>query len=168
MTANEKVGFYLWAKVQSQYVIWRSKMEKLCLLWRKPRISFFKWHGSCAHFPAACKKQGWEGPTGRQQGQLASKGVWQSRLLTFFSVFHGFFSISEKHSPEEDVTVIEPPSCLSGKLYEMFQDIMTKRPLLGQSHNFLRGLEFHKDYIHQKKFIEWKGNCNKELAALCR
>lgn len=85
-----------------------------------------------------------------------------------FSVFHGFFSISEKHSPEEDVTVIEPPSCLSGKLYEMFQDIMTKRPLLGQSHNFLRGLEFHKDYIHQKKFIEWKGNCNKELAALCR
>uniref|UniRef100_A0A8C5U544 Phospholipase A2 n=1 Tax=Malurus cyaneus samueli TaxID=2593467 RepID=A0A8C5U544_9PASS len=56
----------------------------------------------------------------------------------------------------EDITVIEPPSCLSGKLYEMFQDIMTKRPLLGQSHNFLRGLEFHKDYIHQKKFIEWK------------
>lgn len=122
----------------------------------------------CTCFPAACKKQEWEGPTGRQQGQLASKSVWQSRLLMFFSVFHGFFSISEKHSPEEDVTVIEPPSCLSGKLYEMFQDIMTKRPLLGQSHNFLRGLEFHKDYIHQKKFIEWKGNCNKELAALCR
>uniref|UniRef100_A0A8C0EIC3 PLA2c domain-containing protein n=1 Tax=Bubo bubo TaxID=30461 RepID=A0A8C0EIC3_BUBBB len=42
------------------------------------------------------------------------------------------------------------------KLYEMFQDIMTKRPLLGKSHNFLRGLEFHKDYSHQKKFIEWK------------
>uniref|UniRef100_A0A8C3QR65 Phospholipase A2 n=1 Tax=Cyanoderma ruficeps TaxID=181631 RepID=A0A8C3QR65_9PASS len=56
----------------------------------------------------------------------------------------------------EDITVIEPPSCLSGKLYEMFQDIMSKRPLLGKSHNFLRGLEFHKDYIHQKKFIEWK------------
>uniref|UniRef100_A0A8C0EMR5 Phospholipase A2 n=1 Tax=Bubo bubo TaxID=30461 RepID=A0A8C0EMR5_BUBBB len=56
----------------------------------------------------------------------------------------------------EDVTTIEPPSCLSGKLYEMFQDIMTKRPLLGKSHNFLRGLEFHKDYSHQKKFIEWK------------
>uniref|UniRef100_U3JTZ9 Phospholipase A2 n=1 Tax=Ficedula albicollis TaxID=59894 RepID=U3JTZ9_FICAL len=56
----------------------------------------------------------------------------------------------------KNVTVIEPPSCLSGKLYEMFQDIMTKRPLLGKSHNFLRGLEFHKDYIHQKKFIEWK------------
>ncbi|NXE95129.1 PA24B phospholipase, partial [Menura novaehollandiae] len=71
-------------------------------------------------------------------------------------LFNGFFSISEKHSPEDDVTVIEPPSCLSGKLYEMFQDIMTKRPLLGKSHNFLRGLEFHKDYIHQKKFIEWK------------
>ncbi|GAB0190408.1 cytosolic phospholipase A2 beta-like [Grus japonensis] len=64
--------------------------------------------------------------------------------------------LEEKHSPEDDVTTIEPPSCLSGKLYEMFQDIMTKRPLLGKSHNFLRGLEFHKDYIHQKKFIEWK------------
>uniref|UniRef100_A0A8C3KEZ3 Phospholipase A2 n=1 Tax=Calidris pygmaea TaxID=425635 RepID=A0A8C3KEZ3_9CHAR len=62
----------------------------------------------------------------------------------------------DMHSPEEDVTIIEPPSCLSGKLYEMFQDILTKRPLLGKSHNFLRGLEFHKDYIHQKKFIEWK------------
>lgn len=84
----------------------------------------------------------------------------------FFS--HVSFSISDKHSPEDDVTIIEPPSCLSGKLYEMFQDIMTKRPLLGKSYNFLRGLEFHKDYIHQKKFIEWKGNCNKELAAVCR
>uniref|UniRef100_A0A8B9IS71 Phospholipase A2 n=1 Tax=Amazona collaria TaxID=241587 RepID=A0A8B9IS71_9PSIT len=82
------------------------------------------------------------------------EGAWQNPLLMFSS--HNPFSISEKHSPEEDITVIEPPSCLSGKLYEMFQDIMTKRPLLGKSHNFLRGLEFHKDYIHQRKFIEWK------------
>uniref|UniRef100_A0A8B9BEW5 Phospholipase A2 n=1 Tax=Anser brachyrhynchus TaxID=132585 RepID=A0A8B9BEW5_9AVES len=82
------------------------------------------------------------------------EGDLAMQLLMFFS--HSSFSISEKHSPEEDTTIIEPPSCLSGKLYEMFQDIMTKRPLLGKSHNFLRGLEFHKDYIHQKKFIEWK------------
>uniref|UniRef100_A0A8C3ND89 Uncharacterized protein n=1 Tax=Geospiza parvula TaxID=87175 RepID=A0A8C3ND89_GEOPR len=87
---------------------------------------------------------------------IFTRNLLDGLLLLFFSLFHGFFSISEKHSPEEDVTVIEPPSCLSGKLYEMFQDIMTKRPLLGKSHNFIRGLEFHKDYIHQKKFIEWK------------
>uniref|UniRef100_A0A8C3BBD7 phospholipase A2 n=1 Tax=Cairina moschata TaxID=8855 RepID=A0A8C3BBD7_CAIMO len=62
----------------------------------------------------------------------------------------------ERWAKDMDTTIIEPPSCLSGKLYEMFQDIMTKRPLLGKSHNFLRGLEFHKDYAHQKKFIEWK------------
>lgn len=119
-------------------------------------------------FSSSLQKTGMRGTHERQHGQLTSREVWQGRLLLDFSLFCGFFSISEKHSPEEDITVIEPPSCLSGKLYEMFQDIMTKRPLLGKSHNFLRGLEFHKDYIHQKKFIEWKGNCNKELAALCR
>ncbi|NWU27523.1 PA24B phospholipase, partial [Dyaphorophyia castanea] len=81
---------------------------------------------------------------------------WSSNSNEFWERWSQDMVDIERHSPEEDVTVIEPPSCLSGKLYEMFQDIMTKRPLLGQSHNFLRGLEFHKDYIHQKKFIEWK------------
>uniref|UniRef100_A0A663LPX8 PLA2c domain-containing protein n=1 Tax=Athene cunicularia TaxID=194338 RepID=A0A663LPX8_ATHCN len=85
---------------------------------------------------------------------IFTRNLLDEQIADGFS--HSFFSISEKHSPEEDVTTIEPPSCLSGKLYEMFQDIMTKRPLLGKSHNFLRGLEFHKDYSHQKKFIEWK------------
>uniref|UniRef100_A0A8C4UH95 Phospholipase A2 n=1 Tax=Falco tinnunculus TaxID=100819 RepID=A0A8C4UH95_FALTI len=85
---------------------------------------------------------------------IFTRNLLDGQIADGFS--HGSFYISEKHSPEDDVTVIEPPSCLSGKLYEMFQDIMTKRPLLGKSHNFLRGLEFHKDYIHQKKFIEWK------------
>ncbi|KFP61902.1 Cytosolic phospholipase A2 beta, partial [Cariama cristata] len=81
---------------------------------------------------------------------------WSSNSNEFWERWAKDMVDLEKHSPEDDVTVIEPPSCLSGKLYEMFQDIMTKRPLLGKSHNFLRGLEFHKDYIHQKKFIEWK------------
>ncbi|KAF1534199.1 Cytosolic phospholipase A2 beta, partial [Eudyptula minor] len=81
---------------------------------------------------------------------------WSSNSNEFWERWAKDMVDIEKHSPEDDVTVIEPPSCLSGKLYEMFQDIMTKRPLLGKSHNFLRGLEFHKDYIHQKKFIEWK------------
>ncbi|XP_009894030.1 PREDICTED: cytosolic phospholipase A2 beta-like [Charadrius vociferus] len=81
---------------------------------------------------------------------------WSSNSNEFWDRWSKDMVDIEKHSPEDDVTMIEPPSCLSGKLYEMFQDIMTKRPLLGKSHNFLRGLEFHKDYIHQKKFIEWK------------
>ncbi|NWV10213.1 PA24B phospholipase, partial [Ptilonorhynchus violaceus] len=81
---------------------------------------------------------------------------WSSNSNEFWARWAQDMVDIEKHSPEEDVTVIEPPSCLSGKLYEMFQDIMSKRPLVGKSHNFLRGLEFHKDYIHQKKFIEWK------------
>ncbi|KFV90858.1 Cytosolic phospholipase A2 beta, partial [Eurypyga helias] len=81
---------------------------------------------------------------------------WSSNSNEFWERWAKDMVDIEKHSPEDDVTVIEPPSCLSGKLYEMFQDIMTKRPLLGKSHNFLRGLEFHKDYIHQKKFIDWK------------
>ncbi|NXS97015.1 PA24B phospholipase, partial [Jacana jacana] len=81
---------------------------------------------------------------------------WSSNSNEFWERWAKDMVDIEKHSPEEDVTIIEPPSCLSGKLYEMFQDIMTKRPLLGKSHNFLRGLEFQKDYIHQKKFIEWK------------
>uniref|UniRef100_A0A8B9DWE5 Phospholipase A2 n=1 Tax=Anser cygnoides TaxID=8845 RepID=A0A8B9DWE5_ANSCY len=81
---------------------------------------------------------------------------WSSNSNEFWERWAKDMVDIEKHSPEEDTTIIEPPSCLSGKLYEMFQDIMTKRPLLGKSHNFLRGLEFHKDYIHQKKFIEWK------------
>ncbi|KFQ38937.1 Cytosolic phospholipase A2 beta, partial [Mesitornis unicolor] len=81
---------------------------------------------------------------------------WSSNPNEFWERWAKDMVDLEKHLPDDDVTVIEPPSCLSGKLYEMFQDIMTKRPLLGKSHNFLRGLEFHKDYIHQKKFIEWK------------
>ncbi|NXI57769.1 PA24B phospholipase, partial [Chloroceryle aenea] len=81
---------------------------------------------------------------------------WSSNSNEFWERWAKDMVDIERHSPEEEITVIEPPSCLSGKLYEMFQDIMTKRPLLGKSHNFLRGLEFHKDYVHQKKFIEWK------------
>ncbi|KAM8807904.1 cytosolic phospholipase A2 beta-like [Eudromia elegans] len=81
---------------------------------------------------------------------------WSSNSNEFWERWAKDMVDIEKHSPEDDITVIEPPSCLSGKLYEMFQDIMTKRPLLGKSHNFLRGLEFHKDYVRQKAFTEWK------------
>ncbi|NWU95205.1 PA24B phospholipase, partial [Upupa epops] len=81
---------------------------------------------------------------------------WSSNSNEFWERWAKDMVDIEKHSPEEEIAVIQPPSCLSGKLFEMFKDIMTKRPLLGKSHNFLRGLEFHKDYSHQRKFVEWK------------
>ncbi|XP_060118337.1 cytosolic phospholipase A2 beta-like [Heteronotia binoei] len=53
-------------------------------------------------------------------------------------------------------TVYKPPCSSSGKLCEIFNDILTDRPLKGASHNFLEGLEFNNDYLYQNKFIEWK------------
>nr|XP_009682973.1 PREDICTED: cytosolic phospholipase A2 beta [Struthio camelus australis] len=92
---------------------------------------------------------------------------WSSNSNEFWERWAKDMVDIDKHSPEDDTTVIKPPSCLSGKLYEMFQDIMTKRPLLGKSHNFLRGLEFHKDYSNQKEFTEWKVLSRGKKKALC-
>uniref|UniRef100_A0A8C3S1V8 Phospholipase A2 n=1 Tax=Chelydra serpentina TaxID=8475 RepID=A0A8C3S1V8_CHESE len=44
----------------------------------------------------------------------------------------------------------------SWNLCEIFNDILTTRPLLEETHNFLRGLEFYKDYLQQRGFIDWK------------
>ncbi|XP_061467329.1 cytosolic phospholipase A2 beta-like isoform X2 [Rhineura floridana] len=60
---------------------------------------------------------------------------------------------------EEDegyVTVYKPPSSGTGKLCEIFNDILTDRPLKGDSHNFLRRLDFDKGYLQQKEFSEWR------------
>uniref|UniRef100_A0A8D2PYN5 PLA2c domain-containing protein n=1 Tax=Varanus komodoensis TaxID=61221 RepID=A0A8D2PYN5_VARKO len=53
-------------------------------------------------------------------------------------------------------TVYKPPSFGSGKLCEIFNDILTDRPLKGKTHNFLQSLDFDKDYLQQKEFIEWR------------
>ncbi|KAK9409729.1 cytosolic phospholipase A2 beta-like [Crotalus adamanteus] len=52
-------------------------------------------------------------------------------------------------------TVYKPPSYLCGKLCEIFNDILTNRPLSGENHNFLQSFAFDKDYLHQKEFIRW-------------
>ncbi|XP_034967956.2 cytosolic phospholipase A2 beta [Zootoca vivipara] len=61
---------------------------------------------------------------------------------------------SEEH--EGYFTIYKPPSCGPGKLGEIFDDILTDRPLKGETHNFLQSLDFHKDYLQQKEFIEWR------------
>ncbi|XP_054825904.1 cytosolic phospholipase A2 beta-like [Eublepharis macularius] len=53
-------------------------------------------------------------------------------------------------------TVYKPPCSSSGKLCEIFNDILTDRPLKGAAYNFLKGFEFDADYLQQKNFVEWK------------
>ncbi|CAI5763947.1 cytosolic phospholipase A2 beta-like [Podarcis lilfordi] len=61
---------------------------------------------------------------------------------------------SEEH--EGYFSIYKPPTCGPGKLGEIFNDILTDRPLKGETHNFLQSLDFHKDYLQQKEFLEWR------------
>uniref|UniRef100_A0A8C6R2B2 Phospholipase A2 n=1 Tax=Nannospalax galili TaxID=1026970 RepID=A0A8C6R2B2_NANGA len=49
----------------------------------------------------------------------------------------------------------EPPTT-AGRIAGFFTDLLTKRPLAQATHNFLRGLHFHKDYFHHPHFSTWK------------
>ncbi|CAH6788034.1 Jmjd7 [Phodopus roborovskii] len=49
----------------------------------------------------------------------------------------------------------EPPTA-AGRIAEFFTDLLTKRPLAQATHNFMRGLHFHKDYFHNPHFSTWK------------
>ncbi|EMP39599.1 Cytosolic phospholipase A2 beta [Chelonia mydas] len=70
--------------------------------------------------------------------------------------------MARENNASDDSSIIIKPSCsTSGKLCEIFNDILTIRPLLEETHNFLRGLEFYKDYLQQRGFIEWK-ECRQE------
>ncbi|XP_034625031.1 cytosolic phospholipase A2 beta-like isoform X3 [Trachemys scripta elegans] len=62
----------------------------------------------------------------------------------------------ENNASDDSSIVIKSPCSISGNLCEIFNDILTTRPLLEETHNFLRGLEFYKDYLQQRGFIEWK------------
>ncbi|XP_075387530.1 cytosolic phospholipase A2 beta-like isoform X2 [Tenrec ecaudatus] len=59
---------------------------------------------------------------------------------------------------KEQVPVLkmeEPPS-LAGRIGELFSGLLTRRPLAQATHNFLRGLQFHKDYFQHPHFSSWK------------
>ncbi|XP_077178898.1 cytosolic phospholipase A2 beta-like [Paroedura picta] len=63
----------------------------------------------------------------------------------------------EEHNLKDGyTTVYKPPCSSSGNLCEIFNDILTDRPLKGANCNFLEGLEFTYDYLYKNKFSEWK------------
>lgn len=45
---------------------------------------------------------------------------------------------------------------MAGRIAEFFTDLLTQRPLAQATHNFLRGLQFHKDYFQNPYFSSWK------------
>ncbi|XP_070596834.1 cytosolic phospholipase A2 beta-like [Erythrolamprus reginae] len=71
---------------------------------------------------------------------------WVENMLTKHENY------SSSNSP---ATVYKPPSYPYGKLCEIFNDILTDRPLKGENHNFLQSFGFDKDYLDQKEFKRW-------------
>ncbi|XP_069861788.1 cytosolic phospholipase A2 beta [Dipodomys merriami] len=51
---------------------------------------------------------------------------------------------------------MEEPPTAAGRIAGLFTDLLTKRPLAQATHNFLRGLQFHKDYFQHPHFSAWK------------
>ncbi|XP_032069370.1 cytosolic phospholipase A2 beta-like [Thamnophis elegans] len=72
------------------------------------------------------------------------------RWVTDMSIKHENYS-----SGVYPATVYKPPSYHYGKLCEIFNDILTDRPLKGENHNFLQSFDFDKDYLDQKEFMKW-------------
>ncbi|XP_012504580.1 PREDICTED: cytosolic phospholipase A2 beta [Propithecus coquereli] len=51
---------------------------------------------------------------------------------------------------------VEEPPTTAGRIADFFTDLLTRRPLAQATHNFLRGLHFHKDYFQHPHFSTWK------------
>ncbi|XP_039744477.1 cytosolic phospholipase A2 beta [Pteropus medius] len=51
---------------------------------------------------------------------------------------------------------IEETPTTAGRIAEFFTDLLTWRPLAQATHNFMRGLHFHKDYFQHPHFSTWK------------
>ncbi|XP_049637641.1 cytosolic phospholipase A2 epsilon [Suncus etruscus] len=51
-----------------------------------------------------------------------------------------------------DTTVVVPATWLS----DTFRSILTKRIFVSEFHNFLLGLQLHKDYLHNSQFSKWR------------
>uniref|UniRef100_A0A8C2MYV8 Phospholipase A2 n=1 Tax=Cricetulus griseus TaxID=10029 RepID=A0A8C2MYV8_CRIGR len=62
-------------------------------------------------------------------------------------------SLDKERVPHLKIT--EPPPTV-GRIAEFFTNLLTKRPLAQATHNFMRGLHFHKDYFHHPHFSTWK------------
>uniref|UniRef100_A0A803T3L4 PLA2c domain-containing protein n=2 Tax=Anolis carolinensis TaxID=28377 RepID=A0A803T3L4_ANOCA len=90
-------------------------------------------------------------PSGPGNCHLASRqsfGQSLEKLLLWIKHYN--------NSSDGYATVYKPPSSATGKLSEIFNDILTDRPLKGATHNFLRSLDLEQDYLQQKEFNEWR------------
>ncbi|XP_066470555.1 cytosolic phospholipase A2 beta-like [Tiliqua scincoides] len=82
---------------------------------------------------------------------------WSSTSEEFWERWVKDMSETEKkYSEDGGVTVYKPPDTAAGKLCEIFNDILTGRPLKGATHNFLKNLAMYKDYMQQSNFIQWR------------
>ncbi|KAB0401286.1 hypothetical protein E2I00_000785 [Balaenoptera physalus] len=70
------------------------------------------------------------------------------------SPFPPFLTADKEQVPL--LNIGEPPTAAS-RIAEFFTDLLTRRPLAQATHNFLRGLSFHKDYFQHPHFSAWKG-----------
>ncbi|KAM3856941.1 cytosolic phospholipase A2 beta-like [Vipera latastei] len=82
---------------------------------------------------------------------------WTSTQNEFWERWVKDMEIKHENYSSSDYppTVYKPPSYPYGKLCEIFNDILTNRPLCGENHNFLQSFDFDKDYLHQKEFMQW-------------
>ncbi|XP_030070312.1 cytosolic phospholipase A2 delta isoform X2 [Microcaecilia unicolor] len=58
----------------------------------------------------------------------------------------------EKRSSDLNTHVLSP----SGSFSDTLRDILTSRPLDGEHHNFLKGLQLHKSYNEHSDFCSWR------------
>lgn len=62
-----------------------------------------------------------------------------------------------------DTTVVVPATWLS----DTFRSVLTKRIFVSEFHNFLLGLQLHKDYLHNSQFSKWKGSSHRMAHSSC-
>ncbi|XP_019352015.1 cytosolic phospholipase A2 delta [Alligator mississippiensis] len=101
------------------------------------------------------------------------EGLWSNIFAVNLLDIWNAFGISDKFwqqhvqakikNIEEDHALSKSSSYLgiswinpTGMLSKIIKDILTDRPLHHHVHNFLRGLQLHKDYYQQSPFSIWK------------
>ncbi|XP_045395078.1 cytosolic phospholipase A2 beta isoform X1 [Lemur catta] len=79
---------------------------------------------------------------------------WASEPSQFWDRWaHSQASLDKEQVP---LLKIEEPPTTAGRIADFFTDLLTRRPLPQATHNFLRGLQFHKDYFQHPNFSTWK------------
>ncbi|XP_075396023.1 cytosolic phospholipase A2 beta-like [Tenrec ecaudatus] len=79
---------------------------------------------------------------------------WSSESSPFWDRWAQTLTSLDKE--QVPVLKMEVPPSLAGRIGELFSGLLTWRPLAQATHNFLRGLQFHKDYFQHPHFSSWK------------